>query len=107
MIPNFLPITSPSYIPYPSGSEFDLIQYNPRRVLRQFEFDHDVLDINSTGCPLNDAMKTLVHGTTMEYWASKVERVLVPSRHHEVYATSNMQLYWRKVMNTFVDYVNS
>ena len=44
MIPNFLPITSPSYIPYPSGSEFDLIQYNPRRVLRQFEFDQDVLD---------------------------------------------------------------
>ena len=46
--------------------------------------------INATACPLNDAMKTLVHGTTMEYWASKVERVLVPSRHREVYATSNM-----------------
>ncbi|XP_075665554.1 uncharacterized protein LOC142635246 [Castanea sativa] len=32
----------------------------------------------------------------MEYWASKVERVLVRSRHREGYATSNMQLYWRK-----------
>ena len=84
-----------------------LIQYNPHRVLRQFGFDQDVPDINATRCPLSDAMKPLVHGTTMKYWASKVERVLVPSRHREGYATSNMQLYWRKVMSTFVDYVNS
>ena len=75
--------------------------------MRQFGFDQDVPDINATGCPLSDAMKSLVHGTTMEYWASKVERVLVPSRHREGYATSNMQLYWRKVISTFVDYVNS
>ena len=36
-----------------------------------------------------------------------MERVLVPSRHREGYATSNMRLYWRKVISTFVDYVNS
>ena len=89
-IPNFLLITSPSYIPYPSGVGFDLIQYNPHRVLRQFRFDQDVPDINATRCPLSDAMKPLVHDTMMEYWANKVERVLVPSRHCEGYATSNM-----------------
>ena len=33
-IPNFLLITSPSYIPYLSGAGFDLAQYNPRRALR-------------------------------------------------------------------------
>ena len=89
-ISNYLLIASPSYIPYPSDARFDLIQYNPHRVLRQFEFDQDVTDINATGCPLSDAIKSLVHGTTMEYWASKVERVLVPSRHREGYAISNM-----------------
>nr|POE95555.1 hypothetical protein CFP56_01594 [Quercus suber] len=52
-------------------------------------------------------MKSLVHGTTMEYWASKVERVLVSSRHPKGYAISNMQLYWRKVISTFIDFVNS
>ena len=89
-IPNFLLITSPLYIPYLTGVGFDLIQYNPHRVLRQFEFDQDVLDIHATRYPLSNAMKPWVHGTAKEYWASKVERVLDPSRHHEVYATSNM-----------------
>nr|POF00013.1 hypothetical protein CFP56_55808 [Quercus suber] len=102
-IPNFLLITYPSYIPYPSGAEFDLI-HNPHRVLRQFRFDQDVLHINAIRCPLSDAMKPLVHSTALEYWASKVERVLVLSRHREGYATSNMKLYWKKVMITFVDY---
>ena len=100
-------ITSPSYIPYPSVVGFDLTQYNPHKVLRQFGFDQDVSDINATGCPLSDAMKLLIHSTVLEYWASKVERVLVPSRHREGYATSNMKLYWRRVMSTFVDYVSS
>nr|POE97890.1 hypothetical protein CFP56_33830 [Quercus suber] len=103
-IPNFLLTTSPSYISYPSGVEFDLTQYNPHRVLRKFGFDQDVSDINAIGCPLSDAMKPLVHSTTLEYWASKVERVLVLSRHHEGYATSNMKLYWRKVMSSFINY---
>ena len=71
-IPNFLLITSLSYMPYSSGAGFDLIQYNPHKVLRQFRFDQDVLDINSTRCPLSDAMKPLVHSTTLEYWAIKV-----------------------------------
>ena len=75
--------------------------------MRQFGFDQDVLDINATGCPLSDAMKPLVHDTAIEYWANKVKRVLVPSRHHEGYATTNMKLYWRKVMSTFVDYVSN
>ena len=86
-------ITSPLYTPYPSGVGFNLIQYNPHRVLRQFGFDQGVSDINAIGCPLSDAMKSLVHGTAMEYWASKVETILVPSRHREGYATSNMQVY--------------
>ena len=80
-------------MPYSSGAGFDLIQYNPHKVLRQFRFDQDVLDINSTRCPLSDAMKPLVHSTTLEYWAIKVEMVLVPSKHREGYATSNMKLY--------------
>ena len=71
--------------------------------MRQFGCDQDVPDINAIGCPLSDAMKPLVHDIGIEYWASKVERVLVPSRHRKGYATSNMQLYWRKVMSTFVD----
>ena len=105
-IPKFLLITSPSCIPYPSGAKFDLAQYNPHRVLRQFGFDQDVPNINATGCPLSDAMKPLFHDTAIEYWANKVERVLVPSRHREGYATTNMKLYWRKVISTFVDYVS-
>ena len=36
-----------------------------------------------------------------------MERILVPSRHREGYATLNMKLYWRRVMSTFVDYVSS
>ena len=52
-------------------------------------------------------MRPLVHDIAIEYCTSKVERVLVPSRHHEGYATTNMKLYWRKVMSTFVDYVSS
>nr|POE96266.1 hypothetical protein CFP56_54051 [Quercus suber] len=104
MVPNFLLITSPSHIPYPSGAGFDLTKYNPHRVLRQFGFDQDVLDVNATGCRLSDALRPLVHSIALEYWASKVKRVLVPSRHCEGYATSNMKLYWRKVMTSFVDY---
>ena len=92
-IPDFLLITSRSYIPYPSGAGFDLILYNPYIVLRQFGFDKDVSDVNATRGPLVDAMKPLIHSIAMEYWASKVERVLVPSKHHEGYANSNMQLY--------------
>ena len=36
-----------------------------------------------------------------------MEKVSVPSRHREGYATSNMKLYWRKMMSIFVDYVSS
>ena len=56
---------------------------------------------------MNDAMKPLIHSKALEYWASKVEKVSVPSRHREGYATSNMKLYWRKMMSIFVDYVSS
>ena len=38
-IPNFLLITSPSFIPCLSGSRFGLTQYNLHKVLRQFGFD--------------------------------------------------------------------
>ena len=106
-IPNFLLITSPSFIPYPSGAGFDLTQYSPHRVLRQFGFDQDVPDINTTRCPLTDAIKPLVYDTTIEYWANKVERILVPSSHRKGYATKKMKWYWRRVMSTFVDYMNS
>ena len=52
-------------------------------------------------------MQPLVHDAAIEYWANKVERVLVPSRHHEGYATTSMKLYWRRMMSSFEDYVNS
>ena len=106
-IPNFLLITSPSFIPYLRDDGFGLTQYNLHRVLRQFGFDQDVPNINTIVFPLSDAMQLLVHDTTIEYWANKVERVLVPSRHREGYATTSMKLYWRRVMSTFEDYVNS
>ena len=48
-----------------------------------------------------------MHGTALEYWANKVERILVPSRHREGYATPSMKLYWKKVMSTFEGYVKS
>ena len=94
-IPNFLLIISPSFILYPKGDDFGSTQYNLHRVMRQFGFDQDVLDINTTVCALSDAMQPLVHGTTLKYWANKVERILVPSRHREVYATPSMKLYWK------------
>ena len=72
-IPNFLLITSLSFISYPRGDGFGLTLYNPHRVLRQFGFDQDVLDINTTVCPLSNAMQPLVHDTAIEYWANKVE----------------------------------
>ena len=106
-ISNFLLITSPSFILYLRGDGFGLTQYNLHRVLRQFGFDQDVLDNNTTVCPLSDAMQPLVHDTAIEYWANKVERVLVPSRHRKGYATTSMKLYWRRVMSSFKDYVNS
>ena len=52
----FLLITSPSFIPYLSGVGFGLTQYNLHRVLRQFGFDQDIPDINTTLCPLSDVM---------------------------------------------------
>ena len=55
-IPNFLLITSPSFISYPRGDGLGLTQYNPHRVMRQFGFDQDVPDINTTICALSDAM---------------------------------------------------
>ncbi|KAL0000803.1 hypothetical protein SO802_014584 [Lithocarpus litseifolius] len=106
-INNFLLITSPSFIPYPRGDGFGLTQYNPHRVMRQFGFYEDVPDINTIVCALSDAMQPLVHGTALEYWASKAKRVLVASRHREGYATPSMNLYWRRVMSIFLNYVNS
>ena len=106
-IPNLLLITSPSFIPYPRSDRFDLTQYNPQRVMRQFGFDQDVPYINTTICALGEAMRPPVHGTALEFWANKVERVLVPSRHREGYATPSMKLYWKKVMSTFKGYVKS
>nr|POE97723.1 hypothetical protein CFP56_71786 [Quercus suber] len=82
-IPNFLLMTPLSFIPYLSGAGIGLTQYNPHRVLRQFGFDQDVSDINTTVCALSDAMQPLVHDTTIEYLANKVERVLIASRHRE------------------------
>ena len=52
-------------------------------------------------------MQPLVHGTTLEYWANKVERVLIPSRHRERYAIPSMKLYWKRLISTFEGYVNS
>ena len=62
--------------------------------MRQFGFDQDVPDINTTVCALSDTVKPLVHGTALEYWANGIERILVPSRHREGYATLSMKLYW-------------
>ena len=93
-IPNLLLIISPSFIPYPRGDRFGLTQYNPHRVMRRFGFDQDVPDINTTVCALSDAVKPLVHGTALEYWANGIERIVVPSRHREGYATLSMKLYW-------------
>ena len=62
--------------------------------MRQFGFDQDVLDINTIVCALSDAMQPLVHGSTLEYWANRIERILVLSRHREGYVTSSMKLYW-------------
>ena len=106
-IPNLLLITSPSFIPYPRGDRFGLTQYNPHRVMRQFRFDQDVPNINTMVCALSNAMQPLVHGTALEYWANRIERILVPSRHCEGYATPNMKLYWNKVMSTFEGYMKS
>ena len=75
--------------------------------MRQFGFDQDVLDINTTICALSDAVKPLLHGTTLEYWANGIERILVLNRHREGYATPSMKLYWQKVMSTFEGYVKS
>jgi len=58
-------------------------------------------------CALSDAVQPLVHGTALEYWANRIERILVPSRHREGYATPSMKLYWNKVMSTFEGYVKS
>ena len=69
-IPNFLLITSSSFIPYLRDDGFGLTQYNSHRVLRQFGFDQDVSDINTIVCPLSDVMQPLVHDTTIEYWAN-------------------------------------
>ena len=55
-IPNLLLITSPSFIPYLRGDGFGLTQYNPHRVMRQFGFDQDVLDINTMVCALSDVV---------------------------------------------------
>ena len=106
-IPNLLLITSPSFIPYPRGDGFILTQYNPHKVMRQFRFDQDVPDINTTVCALSDAMQPLVHGIALKYWANRIERILVPSRHREGYATPSMKLYWQKVMSPFEGYVKS
>ena len=106
-IPNLLLITSPSFIPYPRGDRFGLTQYNPHRVMRQFRFDQDVPNINTMVCALSNAMQPLVHGTALEYWANRIERILVLSRHREGYATPNMKLYWNKVMSTFEGYMKS
>nr|POF18129.1 hypothetical protein CFP56_59564 [Quercus suber] len=57
---NFLLITSPSFIPYPNGAEFGLTQYNPHRVLRQFGFDQDIPDINTTLYPLEWSEKNVI-----------------------------------------------
>ena len=62
--------------------------------MRQFGFDQDVLDINTIVCALSDAMQPLVHGSALEYWANRIERILVLSRHREGYVTSSMKLYW-------------
>nr|POE96571.1 hypothetical protein CFP56_44573 [Quercus suber] len=70
-------------------------------------YSYDVPDINITVCALSDAVQPLVHGTALEYWANKVERILVPGKHREGYATPSMKLYWKKVMSTFEGYVKS
>jgi len=75
--------------------------------MRQFKFDQDVPDINTIVCSLGEAMQPLLHGTTLGYWANKLERVLVPSRHYEGYANPSMKLYWKKVVSTFEGYVKN
>ena len=106
-IPNLLLITSPLFIPYPRGDKFGLTQYNPHRVMRQFGFDQDVPNINTTVFALSDAVQPLVHGIALKYWANRIERILVLSRHREGYATPSMKLYWQKVMSNFEGYVKS
>ena len=106
-IPNLLLITSPSFIPYLRGDGFGLTQYNLHKVMRQFGFDQDVPNINTTVFALSDAVQPLVHGIALKYWANRIERILVLSRHREGYATPSMKLYWQKVMSNFEGYVKS
>ena len=86
---------------------FSLTQYNPHKVMRQFGFDQDVPDINTTVFALNDAVQPLVHGIALKYWANRIKRILVPSRHREGYAIPSMKSYWQKVMSNFEGYVKS
>ena len=52
-------------------------------------------------------MQPLVHGSALEYWANRIKRILVLSRHREGYVTPSMKLYWQKVMSTFKGYMKS
>ena len=100
---NFLLITSPLSLLCLNSSGFSLVKYNPHKVSCQFGLDQDVPIIND----ILEAMRPLLHDSTMDYWCEKEVYVLIPCRRREGRVTRNMCTYWLKVMNTFVGFIAS
>ena len=104
---NFLLATSPSSLPCLNYSGFSLVKYNPYRVSRQFGLDQDVHMINDTEYDFREAIRPLLYDLAMDYWCEREVDVLIPCRRREGRVTENMCTYWRRVMNSFEDFVAS
>ena len=104
---NFLLITSPSSLSCLNSSSFSLVKSNPHRVSRQFGLDQDVPMINDTEYDVQEAKRPLLYDSAMDYWCEREVDVLIPCRRREGSVTENMCTYWRRIMNSFVDFVAS
>ena len=63
--------------------------------------------INDMEYDVQEAMRPLLYDSAMDYWREREVDVLIPCRRREGRVTQNMCTYWRKIMNSFVDFVAS
>ena len=101
----YLTCISPSWLSVPSSSGPRYTHYSAHRVLRQFDFDQDIVfkDI----VPSLPSLDPFLRLQAFSYWSRKSPQFAMPNSQKGVFASNDYTGYWRRIQKSFVDYVGS
>lgn len=103
----YLATISPRWLPISMLDDALFTHYAAHWVLRQFRLDQDVpLNLKDV-LPTSPSLDPFLSLHAFHCWSQKSPQVVIPSSQRIGYSTSNQNNYWRRVMNSFRNFVGT